>query len=167
MGWPPLAETRFANAFPRQAPSQIRYGPYSRVYRLKQGCTQLRLPRGLPKGTGVPLCSTCQRDTNALYLSGEWGPVRGGLDAGLRAELAKVFALGFLDAMAGCPVKDDDLIAGVDAAAIETAALQCIAEGEEMLSIHYRENPQMCHDAVYDTGRWVYGEVERRHLQRN
>ena len=30
---------------------------------------------GIAEGNGVPLCPTCQRDTNALYLSGEWGPV--------------------------------------------------------------------------------------------
>ena len=89
------------------------------------------------------------------------------LDDDLRSTLVQVFALGFLDAMAGFKVKDDDLIAGVDAAAIETAALQCIAQGEEMLAGHYRENPKMCNDAVYNTGRWVYREVERRHIQMN
>ena len=89
------------------------------------------------------------------------------LDDGLRAQLVKVFALGFLDAMAGFKVKDDDLIAGVDAGAIEAVALDCIAQGEEKLAVHYRENPQMCHDAIYEAGKWAYSECERQYLQRN
>ena len=89
------------------------------------------------------------------------------LAADLRATLSKVFALGFLDAMAGFEVKDDDLIAGVDVGAIEQAALACIDAAEDAIQANYIENPQMVHDGVYGAGQWIYSEVERRAIQRN
>ena len=51
------------------------------------------------------------------------------LDADLRVTLSKVFALGFMDAMAGSEVIGDDLVVGIDAGAIEALALACIREG--------------------------------------
>ena len=87
------------------------------------------------------------------------------IDDGLRATLIKVFAVGFIDAMAGFQVTDDDLIAGVDAAAIERAALACIAKGEAMIAADYIENPQSVYAAIYDAGRWAYSECERRHAE--
>ena len=89
------------------------------------------------------------------------------LDDDLRVLLTQTFALGFLDAMAGFDVKDDDLIAGVDASAVEALALSCIEKGEDRIAADYIENPQMVHDSIYDAGRWVYTEVERRAIQRN
>ena len=86
------------------------------------------------------------------------------IDDGLRAELAQFFAVGFLDAMTGFEVTDTDLVAGIDPAAIERAALACIAKGEAMIAADYIENPQAVYDAIYDTGRWAYSECERRHV---
>ena len=89
------------------------------------------------------------------------------LDADLVTTLTQIFALGYIDRMAGFYTTDDDLIVGVDAREIERMALDCIAHGEDMIHAHYIENPQMCHDAIYETGRWAYAECERQYLQRN
>ena len=89
------------------------------------------------------------------------------LDADLVTTLTRIFALGYIDRMAGFQVKDDDLIVGVDASEIERLALDCIAQGEDMIHANYIENPQMCHDAMYATGKWAYSECERQYLQRN
>ena len=89
------------------------------------------------------------------------------LSADLQVTLIKWFTLGFLDAMAGFEVMDDDLLVGIDGAAIWASALTCIAKAEDMIHANYLENPQTVHDAVYDTGRRAYAEVERRAIQRN
>ena len=85
----------------------------------------------------------------------------------LRVRLSQVFALGFLDAMAGFEITDDDVLVGIDAGAMEQAALACISSAEGMIHANYIENPQMVHDEVYAAGRLVYGEIERRAIQRN
>ena len=89
------------------------------------------------------------------------------LDPDLVTTLTQIFALGYIDQMAGFQVTDDDVIAGVDASEIAGMALDCIAQGEDMIHANYIENPQMCHDAVYDAGRWAYSECERWHIRRN
>ena len=89
------------------------------------------------------------------------------LDADLVTMLTQIFALGYIDQMAGFQVTDDDVIVGVDASEIEGMALDCIAHGEDMIHSDYIENPQMVHDAVYEAGRWAYSECERQYLQRN
>ena len=55
------------------------------------------------------------------------------LDADLVSTLTQIFALGYIDRMAGFHVTDDDLIAGVDAREIEGKALDCIAQREDMI----------------------------------
>ena len=89
------------------------------------------------------------------------------LDADLVTLLTQIFALGYVDRMAGFQVTDDDLIEGVDAHIIERMALDCIGVAEAEIHSCYIENPQMVHDAIYEAGRWAYGEVERLYLQSN
>ena len=89
------------------------------------------------------------------------------LDADLVTTLTQIFALGYIDRMAGFHVTDDDLIVGVDAREIERMALDCIAQGEDMNHANYYENPQMVHDAIYEAGRWAYSECERQYLPWN
>ena len=85
----------------------------------------------------------------------------------LRGLLIQVFALGFLDAMAGFSVEDEDVLVGVDPTAIGAAALACIAKAEDMIAANYIENPSLVHAEVYQVGRLAYSEVERRAIQRN
>lgn len=89
------------------------------------------------------------------------------LTADLRVTLSQVFALGYLDAMAGFEVKEDDLIASEDAAGIEALALAYIELTEDVIHANYIENPQMVHDGMYVAGRLAYSQVERRAIQRN
>ena len=62
------------------------------------------------------------------------------LDPDLVTTLTQIFALGYIERMAGFKVADADLIVGVDAMEIERLALDCIAHGEEMIHVHYYEN---------------------------
>ena len=34
-----------------------------------------------------------------------------------------------------------------------------------MIHVHYIENPQMVHDAIYEGGGWAYSECERLYLE--
>ena len=88
------------------------------------------------------------------------------LDDDLVTTLVQIFALGFLDGIAGRPVTDDDLIS-LDAGPIQHLALGCIAEGEGMIHTHYYENPQMVHTAVYEAGQLAYSECLRLYYQGN
>lgn len=87
------------------------------------------------------------------------------LDADLVSLLTQIFALGYIDRMAGFQVADDDLIVGVDASAIEGKALECIFDREDIIHSDYIENPQQIHDAIYEEGRSAYSEDERKYLQ--
>ena len=89
------------------------------------------------------------------------------LDSDLVTTLTQIFALGYIDRMAGFQVPDDYVIAGVDASEITGMALDCIAQGEDMIHANYIENPQQIHDAIYEAGRWAYSVAERQYLQRN
>ena len=85
----------------------------------------------------------------------------------LRARLCQIFALGYLDQMAGYAVTDEDLIERRDAETIETAALACIAASEAEIMESYPENPQSVHDEVYRAGKAAYAEAALWHMQRN
>ena len=63
------------------------------------------------------------------------------LDADLVSLLTQIFALGYIDRMAGFQVADDDLIVGVDASAIEHMALDCIAVAEDHDSCSLHRKP--------------------------
>ena len=86
------------------------------------------------------------------------------LDAPLVTTLTCLFALGYIEQMAGRPVEDDDLIAGVDALEIERWALAFIAQAETYIHEQYGENPQLVHNGLYAAGRATYAEQEREYL---
>ena len=67
------------------------------------------------------------------------------LSADLQATLLQIFALGYIEQMAGCEVTDDDEIDSETASEIEAAALDCIAQGEDIIQATYIENPQQVH----------------------
>ena len=87
------------------------------------------------------------------------------LDSDLVSTLTQIFALGYIDRMAGFQVTENDLIAVVDAIEIEGKALDCIVEREDKIHSDYIENPQQIHDAIYEEGRSAYSEDERKYLQ--
>ena len=87
------------------------------------------------------------------------------LDADLVGLLTQLFALGYIEQMAGRAVKDDDLIESVEASEIERMALAYIAQAETLIHEHYGENPQLVHDGMYAVGRSVYQEQERQYWQ--
>ena len=85
----------------------------------------------------------------------------------LRATLLSVFTLGYLDAVKGSPIDEDDVIDGETASEIEVAALACIAKAETMLMANYAENPGQCHAELYRKGRDAYLTAASLWMQRN
>ena len=70
----------------------------------------------------------------------------------LRAELGRVFLLGFLDASAGTPVEDEDLIPADLAPPLVQMAEAAVDGGEAMIAELYRENPQTVCQTLYSVG---------------
>ena len=70
----------------------------------------------------------------------------------LRADLGRVFLLGYLDYSAGCPVEDDDEIPAALGPPLVQMAEQCIAKAEPILAESFRESPQETYNAVYAAG---------------
>ena len=89
------------------------------------------------------------------------------LDADLVVTLTQLFALGYVDRMAGFQVTGNDLIDGCNACEIECKALEYIAEAAPMIHVHWYENPQMVATTVYEAGAAAYAEAERLYFQRN
>ena len=89
------------------------------------------------------------------------------LDADLRVKLAQLFALGFLEAQAGCELEGDDEISINDGDRLMAMAFACIKGGEDLIHANYTENPQMVHDRIYAAGRLVGSEVVGWDNQRN
>ena len=89
------------------------------------------------------------------------------LSPDLRATLLQIFALGYIEQMAGCEVTDDDEIDSETASEIEAAALVCINKAESFIGTNYAENPQQVHNEVYLAGRWAYRQAESLWMQRN
>ena len=90
----------------------------------------------------------------------------------LRAELCQVFALGFLDRMAGFEVRDDDLIPYTPpppdfATTLRTLALGCINHAQDMIAANIRENPQTIYNSVYEVGVEAFDRLERQVVSRN
>ena len=74
------------------------------------------------------------------------------LSEDLKAELATVFMVGFLDAMAGTPVEDDDTIPAEIAPPLIEMAQGCIERTEDKIAEIYAENPSEVYEAVYQVG---------------
>ena len=74
------------------------------------------------------------------------------ISEGLRAELCSVWLLGFLDAMKGEEVNDDDQILSGMAQPLAKAAEQCIDNSASMIAAIFQENPQTVYHTVYQTG---------------
>ena len=70
----------------------------------------------------------------------------------LRAELRSVWLLGFLDAMKGEPVTDDDEILSSMAQPLVSAAEKCIDSASSIIAATVIENPWMVYRTVYQVG---------------
>ena len=75
------------------------------------------------------------------------------LSEDLKAELATVFMVGFLDAMAGTPVEDEDVSSRRKIAPpLIEMAQGCIERTEDKIAEIYAENPSEVYEAVYQVG---------------
>ena len=88
-------------------------------------------------------------------------PTRPSLSPGLRAECAQVYALGFLDASAGCDVENDDTISVETASMLHTLATKCIETSEALIAELYRENPQTVYRTLYEAGVQTAKAIEQ------
>ena len=70
----------------------------------------------------------------------------------LRADLCRVWALGFLDAMKGEPVTDDDSIPSDMAPHLVKLAQGCIDNAESLTAQVFTENPSTIYQTVYGVG---------------
>ena len=89
------------------------------------------------------------------------------ISEGLRAELCSVWLLGFLDAMKGEEVNDDDQILSGMAQPLAKAAEQCIDNSASMIAAIVQENPETVYRTVYQVGHDLcaamnaaYGPIE-------
>ena len=74
------------------------------------------------------------------------------ISEGLRAELRSVWLIGFLDAMKGEPVNDDDEILSSMAEPLVTAAETCIDSAAPIIAAMITENPTTVFETVYQVG---------------
>ena len=74
------------------------------------------------------------------------------LDDDLHTSLSKLFVIGFLDAMAGRPVEDEDCIPSELSLTLIQIAGGCIDRAEAFIGEIFPENPQTCYDAAYQAG---------------
>ena len=79
----------------------------------------------------------------------------------------QAFSLGYLDAVKGSPVEEDDLVDGETATQISEAALECIDRSATMLKANIIENPEQCHQEIYRAGRLAGQQAEALWMQRN
>ena len=77
----------------------------------------------------------------------------GKLSDSVRADLQRIFALGFLEA-GGVQVRDDDVIYVEDANIIKALAELVVSDDAcDKIATIYLENPQAIHKLLYETGR--------------
>ena len=74
----------------------------------------------------------------------------------LRADLCRVWSLGFLDAMKGEDVNDDDAIPSALAEPLSTLAEGCVESASSLISQVFVENPETVFQVVYSAGHDVY-----------
>ena len=79
----------------------------------------------------------------------------------LKVELVQVFTVGFLDAMAGRPVEEEDAIPSDLAPPLADLAHACIAYSEQEIAAVYNENPSDVYRAVYDSGVQVAATINQ------
>ena len=70
----------------------------------------------------------------------------------LRADLCRVWALGFLDAMKGEAVNDDDMIESDIANSLVKLSEGCIDKAASVIAQIFQENPQTVFQTVYGVG---------------
>lgn len=70
----------------------------------------------------------------------------------LRAELAQVYLLGFLDASAGCEVEEEDTISVESASSVFELAATCIDGSSVLIAQLYPENPETVYRTLYLAG---------------
>ena len=70
----------------------------------------------------------------------------------LRADLCRVWVLGFLDAMAGFQVNDDDEIPSDIAEALVKLSESSINGAEDFIAQVFLENPKLVYGVVYQDG---------------
>ncbi len=71
----------------------------------------------------------------------------------LRTQLQQVWALGFLDAMAGGEVTDDDVIPTQFGDLLKEMATWAIDEAVPKIAPLIQEHPTACYQAMYEVGR--------------
>ena len=74
------------------------------------------------------------------------------ISAPLRADLCRLWSVGFLDAMKGEPVTDDDEIPSDMAEPLVKLAEGCIDGAESFISEVFVENPSTVYQTVYQAG---------------
>ena len=74
------------------------------------------------------------------------------ISAPLRADLCRVWVLGFLDAMAGFQVNDDDAIPSDIAEALVKLSESSINGAEDFIAQVFLENPKLVYGVVYQDG---------------
>ena len=84
------------------------------------------------------------------------------LSDNVRADLQRIFVLGFLEA-GGEVVRDQDVINVADANIIKTLAEIAVSPSIcEKIAAIYIENPQAVHDLLYETGKDAAQKVAER-----
>ena len=84
-----------------------------------------------------------------MYSEGSPSPT---ISAPLRADLCRVFALGFLDAIKGEPVSDDDEIPSDVAELLVKLAEGCIDHASSFIAEVFTENPETVYRTIYSVG---------------
>ena len=80
----------------------------------------------------------------------------GTLSDDLRIELCQVWARGFLEAMAGGPLTDEDYIPSDMAPYLVTLAESSVDGSSSLIAELYRENPTDVYQTIYEVGRDLY-----------
>ena len=115
-----------------------------------------------PPSENSPPLSSIPPSLKAPPLS-ENGPLMGDAPGGpeappptisspLRADLCRMWALGFLDCMKGEPVIDDDAIPSELVEPLVTLAEGCIDHAASFIAQVFTENPETIYSTVYGVG---------------
>ena len=78
---------------------------------------------------------------------------------GLRADLFKAWALGFVDSMKGEPANDDDMILSDVADSLVKLSEGCIDNAASLIAQVIDENPSTVYQVVYSVGYDLYSAL--------